>query len=1088
MRRPVAPRLAPRSATRGAGAWRYGSRAPGRISLTAGDAYGSFAAMDSLDPATARARPAPTPADARALAARHWGLEGEARELPSERDRVFEIAAPGGDRAVLKVSNALERADTLDLQAALIGALADHGTDVRLPAARATRDGETRVRVELADRAHFVRLLEHVPGIPLAAVDPVTPALRHAVGALVGGIARAVENAGLQGSDREMVWDLRGAPELVARHLDRIAEPDGRALVEGAVERARTRIGPRAAELAEALIYNDANPANVHVTRPTPTAAARIVGLVDFGDAIRSWVVADLAVACAYLGFGTRDPVGAFCDVVRGYVGTRPLPEVEADLVYDLARLRLALSITIASVRAAQEPDNDYLRVSRTPALETLARLAEGSPDLARYRIRDAAGLAPCPASRHVIAALATAAATAAPLLDPDPRSASTVTLDLSIATGDDGGTLDPTDSTRFDRLLFDPMRDAGAAIGIGRYDEVRWWYTGEAFRTPRDGIDAWRTVHLGIDLFAEPGTAVRAPLAGTVVSVRDNAGRLDYGPTVIIEHEIPAGTASGGEAAEATVRFRTLYGHLSPETLARVAPGRTVRAGEEIGWIGAPPRNGDWAPHLHFQIIVDPLDHEGTFPGVAAPGERAVWRSLSPDPNTLLAIPAGAAAPGARPRAVLLAERRARLGPSLSLSYREPLHIVRGHGARLYDADGQPYLDGVNNVAHVGHAHPRVVDAARRQMGILNTNTRYLHESILEYARRLIDRFPDPLEAVYFVCSGTEANELALRMARAHTGRVGAVVLDGAYHGNSASVINLSPYKFRGPGGKGLRPWVRVAAMPDRYRGKYRGAEAAVAPRYAAEVRDALEALETERVWFGDRAPGAAAFFHESLLSCGGQIPLPTGFLEAAYGHARARGAVCVADEVQVGFGRVGTHFWGFEEHGVVPDIVTLGKPMGNGHPLAAVVTTRAIAASFDDGMEYFNTFGGNPVSCEVGLAVLDVIEDEGLQRRAREVGGRLLAGLREIAGRHPLVGDARGRGLFLGIELVLDPETREPAPDHAAHLVERLRDLGILLSTDGPDHNVIKLKPPLVFSAADADRVVETLDRTLSETALAP
>ena len=1047
--------------------------------------------MDTLDPSVVRARPTLTAAEARALAARHWRLEGDTRELPSERDRVFEIAADDGERAILKVSNGLERAGTLDLQARLIDALAGSGLPFRFPTPRAAEDGEARVRVDLRGRDHFVRLLDHVPGIPLGDIDPVTPALRRDVGELVGRIARVVGESDLEEADRDMAWDLRGAATLIEAHLDAIPTPGERALVEAVLERARTRVTPRAPELVEGVIYNDANPANILVTLPTPSSAPVIVGAVDFGDAIRSWVVADLAVACAYAGLGSRDPVGAFADVVRGYVEARPLPGVEADLVLELVQLRLALSVTIASVRAAHEPENEYLRVSRAPALETLERLARSSPELARYRIRAAAGLEPCPASPRVVAALAAAAPEAAPILDPDPRTTPAVTIDLSIATGDDGGTFDPADSTRFDRLIFDRMRDAGATIGIGRYDEVRWWYTGEAFRTPRDGLDEWRTVHLGIDLFAEPGTPVRAPLAGIVASVRDNAGRLDYGPTVIVEHALPAasGPEPGGGGADpvGTVRFRTLYGHLSPETLERVAPGRAVAAGEAIGSIGAPPRNGGWAPHLHFQIVVDPLGHEGTFPGVAAPSERAVWRSLSPDPGALLGIPARTTAPRPRARTELLADRAARLAPALSLSYREPLHLVRGRGSRLFDADGQGWLDCVNNVAHVGHSHPRVVEAARRQMAILNTNTRYLHESILEYARRLTARFPDPLEVVTFVCSGTEANELALRMARNHTGRVGAVVLDGAYHGNSASIINLSPYKFRGPGGKGPRPWVRVAAMPDPYRGRYRGAGEDVAPRYAAEVRDALEALETEPVWFGDRPPGAAAFFHESLLSCGGQIPLPPGFLAAAYAATRAAGAVCVADEVQVGFGRVGSHFWGFEEHGVVPDIVTLGKPMGNGHPLAAVVTTRAIADSFADGMEYFNTYGGNPVSCDVGLAVLDIIGEEGLQERAREVGGRLLAGLRELAGRHPLIGDARGRGLFLGIELVLDRDTRDPAPEHAAHVVQRMRELGILLSTDGPDHNVIKMKPPLAFSAADADLLLERLDRVLSETALA-
>ncbi len=1053
--------------------------------------------MDSLDPSHVQSRPRITPEEARRLAARHWGLEGRATELPSERDRVFEIAAADGRRAILKVSNGLERPEALTLQSALVEALAGAGLPFRFPRARPTVDGDMLARPTVGGTRHFARLLDHVPGVPLAAVTPHSASLRRGVGALVGHIAAVVRGAGLDAPDRDMVWDLRRAPDLISRHLDRVESPSRRALLEAALARFRARVAARVSELPEGVIYNDANPANVLVTPPTPDSPPEIVGVVDFGDAVRSWVVADLAVACAYAGLGSRDPVGAFADAVRGYVAVRPLSEAEADVLYDLARLRLALSIIISTVRADQEPDNDYLRVSRAPALDTLALLSTVSPELGRYRLRDAAGLEPCPTSVRVVAALERAARSAGPVLDPDPRTSPTTTIDLSIATGDDGGSFDPTDATRFDRLVFDRMRDARAPIGIGRFDEVRWWYTGEAFRTPRDGVDEWRTVHVGIDLFADVGTPVCSPLAGTVVSVVDNDGRLDYGPTVIVEHALPSGRAGaapdrGGERTEPTegpgddVRFRTLYGHLSPQTLENVAAGQAVEAGDTIGWIGAPPRNGDWAPHLHFQVIVDPLHYEGTFPGVAAPTERAVWLSLSPDPSALLRIPAATSAARPPARAELLANRAARLGPSLSLSYREPLHIVRGRGSRLYDADGQAYLDCVNNVAHVGHGHPRVVEAARHQMGILNTNTRYLHESILEYARRLAGRFPDPLGVVYFVCSGTEANELALRMARIRSGKVGAVVLGGAYHGNSASVINLSPYKFEGPGGNGLRPWVRVAAMPDRYRGKHRGTDAEVAPRYAAEVRDAVRALETEPTWFEGSPPGAAAFFHESLLSCGGQIPLPTGYLRAAYAAAREAGAVCVADEVQVGFGRVGSHFWGFEEHGVTPDIVTLGKPMGNGHPLAAVVTTPDIAAAFDNGMEYFNTFGGNPVSVEIGLAVLDVIEEEGLQANALEVGGHLQAGLEALAAHHPLIGDVRGRGLFLGLELVSDPEARRPAPDHAACLVERMRELGILLSTDGPDHNVIKLKPPLVFSREDADLLLVRLAAVLEESAL--
>ncbi len=419
------------------------------------------------------------------------------------------------------------------------------------------------------------------------------------------------------------------------------------------------------------------------------------------------------------------------------------------------------------------------------------------------------------------------------------------------------------------------------------------------------------------------------------------------------------------------------------------------------------------------------------------------------------------------RPAAALLASRRARLGPSLSIAYREPLHIIRGFRQYLYDAQGRAYLDCVNNVAHVGHSHPRVVEAAQRQTARLNTNTRYLDEHLVDYVERLAGTLPEPLSVVYLVCSGSEANELALRLARTHSGREGVVVVETAYHGNTNALIDISPYKFAGPGGRGKPAHVEIVPMPDVYRGRYRDASSGL--QYADFVEEAV------------RRNGAGAFFCESALSCAGQIVPPAGYLERAFAAVRAAGGVAVADEVQTGFGRAGSHFWMFASQGAMPDIVTLGKPIGNGHPMGAVVTTREIAASFANGMEYFNTFGGNPVSCAVGLAVLDAIAEEQLQENARDTGAHLLGGLRELAGRHELIGDVRGRGLFLGFELVRDRETLEPAAQEAADLVERMKDRGILLSTDGPLHNAIKIKPPMVFTRANADFVLESLDEAL-------
>ena len=422
-----------------------------------------------------------------------------------------------------------------------------------------------------------------------------------------------------------------------------------------------------------------------------------------------------------------------------------------------------------------------------------------------------------------------------------------------------------------------------------------------------------------------------------------------------------------------------------------------------------------------------------------------------------------------------IMTERTARLGPSLSVSYRRPLHIVRGAAQYLHAADAEPYLDLVNNVCHVGHCHPRVVDAIARQASVLNTNTRYLHETIEQFAGRLSATLPEPLDTCFFVNSGSEANELALRLARAATGAHDVLVIDGAYHGSTGNCVAMSPYKFDGPGGQGCPEWVHVVPIPDGYRGEIRGHDEEVGAAYGLEVgRVVGEACAKGR--------SIAGFFAEPILSCGGQVPLPPGYLSTAYEHVRRAGGVAIADEVQVGFGRVGEAFWGFELHDVVPDIVVMGKPIGNGHPLGAVVTTRAIAEAFDNGMEFFSTFGGNPVSCACGLAVLDVIEAEDLQERARLLGERFRSGLAGLMERHPLIGDVRGSGLFLGIELVRDRGTLEPAAEEASEVVNAMRERNILLSTDGPLHNVIKIKPPMVLDQEDIDMTIRQLDQVLA------
>ncbi|NWG12192.1 MAG: aminotransferase class III-fold pyridoxal phosphate-dependent enzyme [Acidobacteria bacterium] len=621
---------------------------------------------------------------------------------------------------------------------------------------------------------------------------------------------------------------------------------------------------------------------------------------------------------------------------------------------------------------------------------------------------------------------------------------------------------------------LFAAMEHAGAKAGIGGYDEARLCYSDEDFRTAGEEGAEYRTVHIGLDIFMPAGEPVIAPLEGLVHSWRDNKARHDYGPCIILEHRVSAGGSS-------QLVFHTLYGHLSRESLAGLRPGKPVRRGERIAAIGDYPSNGDWPPHLHFQVITDLLDHEGTFPGVARPSDRAVWKSLCPDPNLICGVPASRFPERPLRGEEILASRKKTIGRNLSVSYRRPLTLVRGQGQYLYDEDGNRYLDFYNNVPHVGHSHPHVVRAVQRQIAVLNTNTRYLHENLVRYAARLTATLPAPLRVCYFVCSGSEATELAVRLARAHTGGKDLIVCEGAYHGHTTTLIDLSPYKAEGPGGRGLARWAHKIPLPDTYRGKYRTEDSDAGLKYAREIIPIVDRL---------RADGRklSSFLIESIPSAAGQILLPQGYLREAYHIVRAAGGVCIADEVQTGLGRIGSHFWAFQQHDVLPDIVAMGKPIGNGYPMGAVVTTEEIAASFANGMEYFVTFGGTPVSCAAGMAVLDVLEHENLQRNALETGNRLIAGLTELQERHAIIGDVRGLGLMLGVEFVLDPAARTPAPDQAAYVCDRLRERGVLIGTDGLDRNVLKIRGPMVLTAADADFLIEQLDRVLEEDAAKP
>lgn len=423
-----------------------------------------------------------------------------------------------------------------------------------------------------------------------------------------------------------------------------------------------------------------------------------------------------------------------------------------------------------------------------------------------------------------------------------------------------------------------------------------------------------------------------------------------------------------------------------------------------------------------------------------------------------------------------LFERRRRALGPALSSpSYDRPLYLVRAEGSRMFDHQGNAYLDAYNNVPVVGHCHPEVTAAIADQSATLNTNTRYLHESVVELAERLVATMPEGLDTVMFLNSGSEANDVAWRLATAYTGRAGGIVTARAYHGITAATLALSPEEWL----QGERPTdVETVPAPDDYRGPYRRQEPDWTQRYALHVEQALANLEA-------RGIAAAAFYVDSLFASDGIFRPPASYLEEVASRLRAAGCLLVADEVQGGFGRTGSHLWSFQQSAITPDFVTLGKPMGNGHPVAAVVTRSEIAERFAIKSDMFSTFGGNPVACRAALAVLDVLERERLMERAADVGSHLRRNLERLMTRHETIGDVRGAGLMIGVELVQGTDAATPAPRLAHYVMNHMKERGVLVGITGPDANVLKIRPPLVVTVDEADVISKTLDASLSDAA---
>ena len=992
----------------------------------------------------------------RALLEHRYGLVGALSPLPGEADVNLRLRTSDRDYLV-KVSSDAD-ASALPLQVAALAHVAAHAPTLPTSRTVETLRGEALAELVHGDDRQTVWVTEWLPGALLSDQASLDIETCEQLGEMLGALDQALLTFEDPRSRRPIKWDLLRS-EWIGAHLERVEAGWLRDAVEAIHEWHLAHQGALAA-LRRCVVHNDANDHNLLVAEEGPQ---RVTGLIDFGDMCETAMVSELAIAASYAAMHASDPLAAIDAVTRGYHAALPLLPNELAMVVPLIELRLAVSVTNAAIEAQARPDDPYVTISQAGARRVLAALHGRDHRTAEARLRAACGVPALDPPARVKDYFEARRGELPSVLHTATPLERAVVLDLSFdsLTGGD-------DPTAFDvdvaaARIHEQLRRARVDVAIGRYREPRPLYTDAAFGSDAPNGER-RTVHLGIDVFAAEDTVVATPLDAVVHDVDVCEGHLDYGGLVVLRHELPDGTA-----------FGTLYGHLNPESIAELVPGQRLAAGDAFACLGGPDGNGGWPPHLHLQLLAaDPAALPAVPRGVAAPDDLAHHVAVYPDPSALLGLPDDRAV-WRDPHGDVERQRASRFASNLKTSYSRPLALVRGWRHQLFDSDGRRFLDAYNNVPHVGHSHPRVAAAVAEQTAKLATNPRYLHDGMQRYAERLRELWPPSLEVFFFTPSGSEANELALRLARQHTGRRDVCVMDHGYHGHTTATMELSPYKFRQDGAPPQPEWVHVTAQPDVYRGDHRGEDASA--RYAADT-----AAVIERVAAG--SGGLAAYLCESLPSVGGQLELPDGFLPAVYEAVRAGGGLCIADDVQTGLWRTGEHAFGFQRYGVTPDVLVLGKPLGNGFPLGAVATTRAVAASFAQGPEFFSTFGGSTVAMAAGLAVLDVLRDEDLAANARAAGERLLDGLRALQAEHELLGDVRGRGLFLGVDLVKDRESRAPATEAAQQIKDALRERRVLIGTDGPFDNVLKIRPPMTFDAAAADCLVEELRRVLVTT----
>jgi len=971
--------------------------------------------MNSTNPAPSHqlVRPAVSEEQAASIALKLYGIRGTATELGSNQDRNFAITDKAGNRSVLRVDNVVFPESAREAQHAAIAAYQRHS--VRVPAVISGKDGALTQRAE----GHAVRLFEFMAGPSLVDDGYLAPVVRREMGTLVAQSVAALAELQHPGLDREHQWDMRRAHEVVTELLSRVSDRALADRVLGVSAAAEHILTSLERNLAVQPIHGDITDDNV-ACRKGEDGRLHPYAILDFGDLALGWRVAELAVTCASLLHHDPTRPLSVLDTIRSYHAQQPLTVHEARALWPLIVQRAAVLVVSGWNQLAIDGDNAYAqqRIAGEQAIfdaATRISLHEGIESvLATTGHQLIATVEQLPHPAELISGLA-----AAPHVDLGVESAH---LNNGLWLESDAEDIVVTAALAEHPLVVLPY-------GTYRLAQAR-----------PNSAHAAATFATHTDIVLAPGDGVEpvhAPLTATVLARAADA----------IELETPVGvlTVQGITPAKAV--------------------GDRVERGDAIGQVSR-----GQSRFSRIRVQLRRADLSTVVPAFVTPELAPAWRALSPDPAMVLGITSSAQ----RDESVEELTRRNKIFASAQERYfEEPPQIERGWRHHLVDTTGRVYVDMVNNVTGLGHGHPAIADAIDKQVRVLNTNSRFLYRQLAEYSERLLELAPKggTFDTVLLVNSGSEAVDLALRLAQAATGRKKIVALREAYHGWTIGSDAVTTSAFDNPYAMGSRPdWVHVADIPNVHRGTHRGADAG--SRYVADLKAEL-----------DKTPNTVAgFICETVLGNAGGVTLPEGYLSGVYEVIRSHGGLCIADEVQVGFGRMGDTFWGVELSGAIPDIITIAKPMGNGYPIGGVLTSKEIADALSNEGNFFSSAGGSPVSCAVGIAVLDTMHAEGLQENARIVGNHLKARLQELAKKHELIGAIHGHGLYLGIELVRDRETLEPAAEEAAAISERLRELGVVVLTTSERKNVLKAKPPLCLTIESADYVVDALDEVLT------